>query len=177
LITHRIPILESLRAYEIITGKVAEPYLGVLIQYPASADLGAGTRRIAMRAAAASKTGAAVLGFVGAGNFAQSMLLPPLVKLGPRMRSVATARPVNARNTAKKFGFEVCTTSASEVINDPAVNLVAIASRHDSHAEYVVQALRASTCSSRSRWRSPRKSSRPCSLRMPRRSAPDCGRS
>src|SRR5207237_7357466 len=118
-----------------------EAYLGVLIQYPIGEEIGAVTRRIDVRPAATTKAGAAVLGFVGAGNFAQSVLLPTLVKLGPRMRTVATARPVNARNTARKFGFEVCTTSASEVINDPAVNLVAIASRHDSHAAYVMEAL------------------------------------
>jgi predicted dehydrogenase/threonine dehydrogenase-like Zn-dependent dehydrogenase len=142
LITHRIPVQESLRAYDIITGKVQEPYLGILIQYPNTDSVH--SRRLDLRpggSKAASQR--AVLGFVGAGNFAQSMLLPPLVKLGVRLRGVATSKPVNAKNTAKKYNFEFCATDAGEVLRDPEVNLVFIVSRHDSHARYVTNALRA----------------------------------
>jgi predicted dehydrogenase len=85
----------------------------------------------------------AVLGFIGAGNFTQSMLLPPLMKMGLRMRGLATSKPVNAKNTAKKYGFEFCATDANEVINDRDINLVFVTSRHDSHAHYVREALRA----------------------------------
>jgi predicted dehydrogenase len=71
------------------------------------------------------------------------MLLPPLMKLAPRMRGVATTKPVNAKNTAKKYQFEFYATDATEIINDKDVNLVFVTSRHDSHALYVTQALRA----------------------------------
>lgn len=143
LITHRIPVQEGLRAYDIITGKVEEPYLGILIQYsdpttelplPRRLNLGQAKRSGASQRAA--------LGFVGAGNFAQSMLLPPLIKMGARLRGLATSKPVNAKNTAKKFNFEFCATDTSEILRDPDVNLVFITSRHDSHARYVAEALR-----------------------------------
>lgn len=142
LITHRIPVQESLRAYDIITGKVQEPYLGILIQYP---NVGAAhSRRIDLRTPGVKTSDRrAVLGFIGAGNFAQSMLLPPLTKLGARLRGLATSKPVNAKNTAKKYNFEFCATDASEILRDPQVNLVFIASRHDSHARYVTDAVRA----------------------------------
>lgn len=144
LITHRIPIDESLRAYSIITGKVEESYLGILIQYSAASDPTAVSRRVELCTFDRRAPGRrAVLGFIGAGNFTQSMLLPPLMKLAPRMRGVATAKPVNAKNTAKKYHFEFCATDATEIIHDKEVNLVFITSRHDSHARYVEEALRA----------------------------------
>ena len=144
LITHRIPVEDSLRAYDIITGKIQEPYLGVLIQYSEPAAPVALSRRVELRSANRAASGRkAVLGFIGAGNFTQSMLLPPVMKLAPRMRGLATGKPVNAKNIAKKYNFEFCATDTSEIIQDKDVNLVFVTSRHDSHARYVSQALRA----------------------------------
>jgi len=144
LITHRIPVEHSLRAYEIITGKVQEPYLGVLIQYSDPSVPMTLSRRVELRSEAHVSSGrTAVLGFIGAGNFTQSMLLPPLMRLAPRMRGLATGKPVNAKNIAKKYQFEFCATDASEIIHDNDVNLVFVTSRHDSHARYVTAALRA----------------------------------
>ena len=87
--------------------------------------------------------GRVVLGFIGAGNFAQSMLLPPLMKLAPRLRGIATTKPVNAKAIGNKYRFEFCATDATEIINDKDINLVFVTSRHDSHALYVAEALRA----------------------------------
>jgi len=144
LITHRIPVEESLRAYDIITGKVQERYLGILIQYSATSEPIALSRRVELRASERTASGRRpVLGFIGAGNFTQSTLLPPLLKLAPRLRGLATGKPVNAKNTAKKYHFEFCATDASEIIHDKEVNLVFVTSRHDSHARYVAEALRA----------------------------------
>lgn len=143
LISHRVPVDEGLRAYDIITGKIEEPYLGILIQYSATSDPIALSRRVDLRASDRKASGRRpVLGFIGAGNFTQTTLLPPLMKLAPRMRGVATTKPVNAKNTAKKYQFEFYATDATEIINDNDVNLVLVTSRHDSHARYVAEALR-----------------------------------
>lgn len=142
LITHRIPVEDGLRAYDIITGKVEEPYLGIVIQYADPSTPITLSRRVELRPASAPFAARrAVLGMIGAGNFTQSMLLPPLVKLGARLRGLATGKPVNAKNIAKKYNFEFCSTDAGEVIRDPDVNLVFVTSRHDSHARYVTAAL------------------------------------
>jgi predicted dehydrogenase/threonine dehydrogenase-like Zn-dependent dehydrogenase len=144
LITHRILVEESLRAYDIIIGKVQEPYLGVLIQYSDPTASLALTRRVELPSNRRSTSGhKAVLGFIGAGNFTQSMLLPPIMKLASRMRGLATGKPVNAKNIAKKYQFEFCATDTSEIIHDKDVNLVFVTSRHDSHARYVAQTVRA----------------------------------
>lgn len=144
LITHRIPVQESLRAYDIITGKVEEPYLGVLLQHSDPGTDVAMSRRVELRPPASpSGPQRAVLGFIGAGNFAQSMLLPSLIKMNVRLRGLATSKPVNAKNTGKKYNFEFCATDAREILGDKEVNLVFITSRHDSHGRYVAEALRA----------------------------------
>jgi len=144
LITHRIPVEQSLRAYDIITGKLQESYLGILIQYPLTNNPVVLSRRAEFRASErTSSERRPVLGFIGAGNFTQSILLPPILKLAPRMRGLSTTKPVNAKNIAKKYHFEFCATDASEIINDEDVNLVFVTSRHDSHARYVAEALRA----------------------------------
>jgi len=144
LITHRIPISDGLRAYDIITGKVEEKYLGIVILYSDPSTPLPLTRRLELRSAGRTAPGRrAVLGFIGAGNFTQSTLLPPLIKLAPRFRGLATGKPVNAKSIAKKYNFEFCATDASEVIQDKDVNLVFVTSRHDSHARYVAEALRA----------------------------------
>jgi predicted dehydrogenase/threonine dehydrogenase-like Zn-dependent dehydrogenase len=144
LTTHRIPVTEAQHAYDLITGKTEESYLGVLIQYPPASQPGPGVRRRDLRTSATpTPAGKPVLGFIGAGSFAQAMLLPPLVRLGVRRRGLVASKPLNAKTNADKFGFEYCATDAAEVISDTETNLVFIASRHDSHARYVEQALRA----------------------------------
>jgi len=141
LITHKFPIQEALQAYNIITGKVKEKYLGILIQYPPKPKE---TRRVEVskdRSPAVRPT-QLVAGFIGAGNFAQSYLIPPLQKLNIPLKGVATSTPVHAKSVGKKFHFEYCTTDGEEILNDPEINTIFIATRHDSHARYVVESLK-----------------------------------
>ncbi|MDT0213260.1 bi-domain-containing oxidoreductase [Rothia sp. ARF10] len=82
------------------------------------------------------------LGFVGAGSYASSMLLPhlarhPDVTLGP----VATTRSLSAVNARRSFGFESVTTEAEEVLCDPSVDAVFVVTRHHSHSRFVCRAL------------------------------------
>jgi predicted dehydrogenase/threonine dehydrogenase-like Zn-dependent dehydrogenase len=144
LITHKIPVEQSLRAYDIITGKAQESYLGILIQYSEASALTAGPRRVDLHTLERTSSGSrAVLGFIGAGNFTQSVLMPSLLKLAPRLRGLAATKPVNAKTTAEKYKFEFCATDAIEIIHDKDVNLVFVTTRHDSHARYAAEALRA----------------------------------
>ncbi len=82
------------------------------------------------------------LGFVGAGNYATSMLLPHLAK-NPmaELSSVATTRSLSAVNAQKKFGFERVSTDADTVLEDPAIDAVFVVTRHHSHADFACRAL------------------------------------
>jgi predicted dehydrogenase len=82
------------------------------------------------------------LGFIGAGNYAASMLLPHLAKdADADLVSVATTRSLSAVNAQRKFGFATATTDAETVLADPSVDLVFVVTRHHSHAGLVCEAL------------------------------------
>ncbi|HYF03944.1 MAG TPA: bi-domain-containing oxidoreductase [Patescibacteria group bacterium] len=143
LITHRFDIAEALKAYDLITGKIQEKYLGVLITYPQRSEAERKKYKVNLKTNNVSKSSALNVGFIGAGNFAQSNLLPPLVKAGVALKGVVTSKPVNASSVGKKFKFEFCATDAAEVFKNNSINTVFIATRHDSHARYVGEALKA----------------------------------
>ncbi len=84
------------------------------------------------------------LGFVGAGGYATSMLLPHLAKdPGVSLARVATTRSLSAVNAQRKFGFRDVTTDADAVLSDPTVDAVFVVTRHHSHATFVCRALEA----------------------------------
>jgi len=142
LVTHRFPIEQAAKAYEVITGKKKEKFLGVLLAYPAG-EQGEGSK-IALPSAGNRKSSVINLGVLGAGLFANSVLLPSIKKAGNiELIGVASQGGLHAQNSGKKFGFQYAASNADEIINDPNINTVAILTRHDSHAELVVTALRA----------------------------------
>lgn len=84
------------------------------------------------------------IGFVGAGNYASSMLLPHLVKEpGAELTRVATRRSLSAVNAQRKFQFRDAGTDLDAVLEDPNVDAVFIVTRHSSHADLTCRALEA----------------------------------
>jgi predicted dehydrogenase/threonine dehydrogenase-like Zn-dependent dehydrogenase len=145
LVTHRVPIAEAERAYQIVTGNIAEPYLGILLEYPRPATPESATRtRVDLRPPTPTPGGTVRLGVIGAGNFARSVLLPTLKKLdGVDLRGVATASGPSAHQTATRFAFGYAATDWRQVVDDAEVDAVVIATRHDLHARVAAAALRA----------------------------------
>ncbi|MFN8427149.1 MAG: bi-domain-containing oxidoreductase [Anaerolineales bacterium] len=142
LITHRFPIEKATQAYEVITGKKKESFLGVLLTYPEGKKKE--ERRVAFPTIVNRKSSIVNLGVLGAGLFANSVLLPSIKKVdGIQLVGIASAGGLHAQHAGKKFGFKYATSSEDEIINDPNINTVAILTRHDSHAELVVKALKA----------------------------------
>jgi polar amino acid transport system substrate-binding protein len=143
LVTHRFPIEDGERAYQLISGEAREPYLGVVINYDAARTLETRVENRARPQRAEGEGGAARVGFVGAGSYAQKFLLPNFKAAGARLVSIATASGVTARAVGEKYGFARYVSGAEEVVRDEAVNLVVIATRHDSHARLARLALEA----------------------------------
>ena len=143
LITHRFPIAEAEQAYQLMEGR--DPYLGILLTYPDTDPATAREdHRINLKAPVAIATDQTGIGFIGAGNFARSVLLPTLAKLpGHRLTGVVTATGMSAAEVAKRFGFRFATTDYREILNDPATNAVVIATRHDRHSALACAALEA----------------------------------
>jgi predicted dehydrogenase/threonine dehydrogenase-like Zn-dependent dehydrogenase len=143
LVSHRFPIRDAARAYEAITGDA--PALGVLIEYPSEESTAsrAQQRTVPLPGAAAVRIGGPVIGLLGAGNYASSVLVPAFARTRARLRAIASANGLTGTHLGKKFGFEQSTTDVGAVLSDPQIDTVVIATRHDSHAAYVVDALRA----------------------------------
>lgn len=143
LITHRFPIERAAEAYEVITGKKKQPFLGVLLTYPQ--DVSVPVSRVTfIKPPDMRKCDTVKLGVLGAGNFANSTLLPTIQKVdGIELVGIASAGGLHAQHAAKKFGFACAASSDDEILNDPHINTVAILTRHNSHAELAVKALRA----------------------------------
>ncbi|WP_406832181.1 bi-domain-containing oxidoreductase [Pedococcus sp. KACC 23699] len=82
------------------------------------------------------------VGFIGAGSYASSMLLPHLAKApAVVLATVATTRSLSAVNAQRKFGFAAMTTDADTVLQDPHIDAVFVVTRHHSHADFVCRAL------------------------------------
>ncbi len=145
LVTHRFPIEQAMQGYDLIVGNKREFFLGVLITY---AHAGSGidsnlSGRIPV-AAVAPSSGSAGLGVLGAGSFAQNTLLPALKAIpGVSFIGVCNATGPRSRHAAEKFGFSYCSNSEAEILLDPKIKAVLIATRHHLHASQSLAALRA----------------------------------
>ena len=139
LTTHVFNVENSSAAYDLILGKVQEPYLGVLLEY--NPDKIIKNEPVKLRNITASDK--ISVGFVGLGTFARNYLLPPLSKAGVGLAGVASQNPVNARSAAENLGFGFYCANGQEIINDTRTNTIFIATRHDTHAGFVLDALKA----------------------------------
>ncbi len=148
LVSHRFPIAEAAKAYETILG--GQPSLGVLLQYPGGLGEMAGpgyAATIEVTVSGGSPVAPAAttpaVGFIGAGNYASRVLLPAFRKAGAAVKIVASASGASAGIAASKHGIGLATSDARAVLDDAAIGAVVIATRHDSHAGLVCDALRA----------------------------------
>jgi predicted dehydrogenase len=132
LVSHEFPFERAPDAYDLLTG--GEPSLGVVLSYREPAETDRAAKRTVTLSAPrpAAAPGSALV--VGAGNYAVRTLLPELKKTGIRLRSVVSAR---------RFGFEMASADFDEALADPEVDTVFVLTRHDSHADLAIRALRA----------------------------------
>ncbi len=147
LTTHRFTVDQAPAAYALLAGKkggARERSVGVLLEYPPepSTELGSDAVVAVSAAPAADVAGAMSVGFVGAGSFAQSSLLPPLQGYsGARLTTVCTANGMSAANVARMFGFAKATADPEEVFRAAEIGTVFIATRHNLHAPFVLRAI------------------------------------
>jgi predicted dehydrogenase len=147
LITHRFSIEQAPAAYDLITGKHKEPFLGVLITYPEATQHNKSLderRSITRRSEFTPPHSPVSLGVLGAGNFASAVLLPSIKKIPDlQLTGIASASGLNAQHAADKFNFLYATSDDKKIIDDQNVNTIAILTRHNLHAKQVISALEA----------------------------------
>jgi predicted dehydrogenase/threonine dehydrogenase-like Zn-dependent dehydrogenase len=143
------PIEQAVEVYgQLSTGSLRG--VGFLLSYSDPQEAVSLARTIQLPAQTRSKSaparrrssGRVRLGFIGAGNYATSMLLPHLRdNSGVELVSVATTKALSGLNAQRKFGFTTVTTEVDSVLDDDSVDAVFIVTRHHSHASLVCQAL------------------------------------
>ena len=136
LITHEFDLLEAPIAYRMILEK-SEEYAGILIAYDFDKKQ---VKEIHLDGQVKINPIKPNIGLVGAGNFAQNILLPHM-KGKCNFISINTNHGNNAIYVAKKFGFISTYDSAEKVINDKNTNTIFILTRHDTHAKYILDTL------------------------------------
>ena len=138
LTTHRFPVERAAEAYDLVIGKTPTFTVGIVLTYgPGEAEEYKPAPKA--RRKVPGKVG---LGIIGAGNFAKGVLVPAMTGTGGfDVRGVVSARGLSAEVMKERIGAQYSDSDPGRVFDDADVDAVVIATRHDSHARYVVQAL------------------------------------
>lgn len=143
LTTHRFPIDEAQTAYRLVSGETKEPYLGILLTYATTLPA---TKLISLTLAASQPKraveGMIRIGMLGAGAYANSVLLPAMQKTkGIQLKTLCTASGLTGVHSGNRFGFAQAATDPQALYSDTEIDLIAIATPHHLHAEQVIAAL------------------------------------
>ena len=153
LISHRFPIGEAPQAYELITGNRDEPFVGVLLTYPQEgredeythatrADRVSPVTHQEARDGEGELPTAVRIGVLGAGNFAQAVMLPAIQKSQDvELVGIASASGASAQHAMDRYHFQYACSDEERILNDSGINTVAVLTRHNLHAQQVVSAL------------------------------------
>ena len=151
LITHKFDIQEAERAYKLIENN--EESLGILLMYP-GIKISSITKKISLKKSNPStksslktsklkETNNINVSFIGSGNYASNILIPAFKEAGVSLLSIASSSGVSSTFLGKRFRFQETTTDIESLLNDSSNNVIVIATQHDSHAKFVIEALKA----------------------------------
>ncbi|ORT71903.1 bi-domain-containing oxidoreductase [Pseudomonas mosselii] len=142
LVSHRFAFEDAADAYQTLTSENSA--LGIVLEYH-SAPQERHVRDVALapQSSVAFDPIKPVVGFIGAGNYASRMLIPAFKAAGAQFHTIVTAGGLNGVIHGSKSGFAQASTDVGAMLADPAINTVAIVTRHDSHARFVSQVLEA----------------------------------
>lgn len=139
LTTHTFKFEDAPKAYDIVL-KHTEPFIGILLEYDTTKEHKPGSITTGEFTPIADVN----IAFIGAGSYAQGNLLPNLPPVEQVGRvAVMTNSGTTSKRVAEKFKFAKCTSDANEILDDTSINTLFIATRHDTHAKYVAEGLRA----------------------------------
>lgn len=142
LLTHKFDVDAAAQAYGVLMAR--EPALGILLQYPSTVDTEVKTqspRTIEISGNVGLKKALVKIGFIGSGNYASRILMPAFSRNDCELTAVACRSGVSGVQIAKSLKIPKVTTDNREIFENPDINTVVIATRHDSHAALVCQAL------------------------------------
>jgi len=138
LITHTFDISDAEKAYDIVLGKKNEPHIGILLKYSNSNSKLQSKVQVINNPIAIINSG-----FIGAGSFAQSYLIPNVKRWGATLDGVVTSKGITSKNVADKFQFNYCSSDSKDVLENKDINTIFIATPHSLHSDLVIKSLSA----------------------------------
>lgn len=137
------PLQEAGKAYDRLKNGATKPLM-VLLAYDRTGDFD-GEKKVVNHTIAASKQDKVRIAIAGAGGFAKGMHLPNVQSLSNlyHLQAIMSRTGHNAMNTAKQFAANYSTTDYGELVADADVDAILITTRHNLHADMVVDALQA----------------------------------
>lgn len=139
LTTHRFKFEDAPKAFDIIMNR-SEPYLGMVLEYNVEKE----HRRGSIVVNENVKLNKVNVGFIGAGYYAQAQLLPHLPSEDEVGRiCVMTNSGTTGKSVANQYHFQTCTSCVDDILSNKDINTVFIATRHDTHAKYVLDCIKA----------------------------------
>lgn len=140
LISHRFPIENGEDAFNILLSET--PNLGIILEYKQKKDIYKAKIKINPEKNIDSYKGEdPIIGIIGAGNYSRNTLIPCFYKEKANLNTIVANNPVAPYHIAKKFKIPYVSTNYSDIINSDKINTVVIATRHDSHASLLIEAL------------------------------------
>ena len=131
IITHEFAFQNAKAAYDLILEK-SEPFAGIVLKYDIEKKIE--SKVVLNQTKKASKV---YIGLIGAGSFAQNILLPRIATTESSFIGLTTGKSNNAINISQKYKFNYCTNEVNDLFADESINTIFITTRHDSHFEYV----------------------------------------
>jgi len=140
LITHRFEFEDAPKAYDLLT--TDKTALGILLKYSSEPD-SRHLETVSLHKTTVFNSQKPVVGFVGAGNYASRVLIPAFKAGGAQLHTIATSGGINGVVHGDKAGFADATTDTQGMIDNPAINTLAVVTQHNTHAHFVTAALQA----------------------------------
>jgi predicted dehydrogenase/threonine dehydrogenase-like Zn-dependent dehydrogenase len=140
LISRRLEFHDAVSAYDLLTQSSST--IGIVLSYPNAPIEKLTKRRIAVAERPPTyAAGEPVLGWVGAGNYGSRMLIPAFRAAGARFDTIVTTGGAAGVHHGRAAGFVAASSDPADVLQNRAINTVVIATRHDTHAQFVIDAL------------------------------------
>jgi len=144
LISHRFPIEDGTKAYDVITGKFKEKFMGVVINYNPVIETASGesSKQVNIQQTSHQNPSKLSIGILGAGLYAGAVFLPVIEKTGEVNKvGICSAKGLNASHFAKKYGYSYACTDENQILDDPNINAVVILTRHNDHSRQIIRSL------------------------------------
>lgn len=140
LISHRYEFEEAMKAYSVIDSPNS---LGIVLNYKnkGSGIITETKVRLNHNNSAKINSFKPRVGFIGAGNYASRVLIPAFKNADALLDTIVTSGGISGVHHGIKNKFLTASSEVNDIWSNDAINTVSIVTRHNDHANQVIEAL------------------------------------